>query len=196
MSKNWKDERQSIIMFDVLIIGGVFPAYFCLVLGSAKDKNFAADKGWRFHHQKSSLQEAVFNNAYRIPGIIESVCWYKANTYPNSTHEISKKILRIGRAIAGLPVTTACKIRSGWLVDQLLMVVFCRPHRSHCQKNKESITQYRSQKAEHHVAGTLAGWKPAFYGQWRHAFRYRPLLTTVFRHIHDSDDKFDLIIPK
>jgi hypothetical protein len=30
--KKWKkDERQSIIMFDVLIIGGVFPAYLALL---------------------------------------------------------------------------------------------------------------------------------------------------------------------
>jgi thioredoxin reductase len=46
MSKKLKkNERQSIIMFDVLIIGGGVSGISCaLVLGSAKKKNFAADK--------------------------------------------------------------------------------------------------------------------------------------------------------
>jgi L-2-hydroxyglutarate oxidase LhgO len=49
-------------MFDVLIIGGGVSGISCaLVLGSAKDKNFAADKevGVFTHQKSSSLQEAV-----------------------------------------------------------------------------------------------------------------------------------------
>jgi hypothetical protein len=50
-------------MFDVLIIGGV--SGISCALGSAKIKNFAADKevGVFTHQKSSSLQEAVFNNA-------------------------------------------------------------------------------------------------------------------------------------
>jgi hypothetical protein len=47
-------------MFDVLIIGGV--SGISCALGSAKIKNFAADKevGVFTHQKSSSLQEAVF----------------------------------------------------------------------------------------------------------------------------------------
>ena len=56
-------------MFDVLIIGGGASGMSCaLVLGSAKDKPFAIDKkvGIFTHQKTSSLQEAIFNNAYGI----------------------------------------------------------------------------------------------------------------------------------
>jgi thioredoxin reductase len=62
--------------FDVLIVGGGVSGMSCaLVLGSAKNKPFAAEKKIGiFTHQKSSaLQEAVFNNAYGItPGKLGS----------------------------------------------------------------------------------------------------------------------------
>ena len=57
-------------MFDVLIIGGGVSSVSCaLVLGSAKKKPFAADKkiGIIAHQKASSLQNAIFNNAYGIP---------------------------------------------------------------------------------------------------------------------------------
>jgi thioredoxin reductase len=57
-------------MFDVLIIGGGVSGISCaLVLGSAKNKPFATDKkiGIITHQKASSLQNAVFNNAYGIP---------------------------------------------------------------------------------------------------------------------------------
>ncbi|HEY0045722.1 MAG TPA: FAD-dependent oxidoreductase [Flavobacterium sp.] len=59
-------------MFDVLILGGGVAGVSCaLVLGSAKNKPFAADKHIAIiaHQKASSLQDAVFNNAYGIaPG--------------------------------------------------------------------------------------------------------------------------------
>jgi thioredoxin reductase len=57
-------------MFDVLIIGGGVSGVSCaLVLGSAYKKAFARDKkiGIITHQKTSSLQEALFNNAYGIP---------------------------------------------------------------------------------------------------------------------------------
>ena len=57
-------------MIDVLIIGGGVSGVSCaLVLGSAKNKLFAQDKEIAIitHQKASSLQEAVFNNAYGIP---------------------------------------------------------------------------------------------------------------------------------
>jgi thioredoxin reductase len=56
-------------MFDVLIIGGGVSGVSCaLVLGSASKKPFVADKkiGIIVHQKTSSLQEALFNNAYGI----------------------------------------------------------------------------------------------------------------------------------
>ncbi len=56
-------------MFDVLIIGGGVSGISCaLVLGSAKNKSFVTNKkiGIFTHQKTSSLQEALFNNAYEI----------------------------------------------------------------------------------------------------------------------------------
>jgi len=62
--------------FDVLIVGGGVSGMSCaLVLGSAKNKPFAAEKiiGIFTHQKSSALQEAVFNNAYGItPGKLGS----------------------------------------------------------------------------------------------------------------------------
>ena len=57
-------------MFDVLIIGGGVSGMSCaLVLGSAQKKPFMSTKkiGIFTHQKSSSLQEALFNNAYGIP---------------------------------------------------------------------------------------------------------------------------------
>jgi heterodisulfide reductase subunit A-like polyferredoxin len=76
MSKKLKkNERQSIIMFDVLIIGGGVSGISCvLFLRICKDKNFAAEKkvGVFTHQKSSSLQEAVLimpMNSCRIIGL-------------------------------------------------------------------------------------------------------------------------------
>lgn len=57
-------------MFDVLIIGGGASGVSCaLVLGSAKEKSFVSDKkiGIITHQKASSLQDAIFYNAYGVP---------------------------------------------------------------------------------------------------------------------------------
>jgi anaerobic glycerol-3-phosphate dehydrogenase len=63
-------------MFDVLIIGGGVSGISCsLILGSAENMDFVSGKKKSILHQKtSSLQEAIFNNAYGIaPGSLGSV---------------------------------------------------------------------------------------------------------------------------
>jgi heterodisulfide reductase subunit A-like polyferredoxin len=58
LKKLKKDERQSIIMFDVLIIGGGVSGISCaLVLGSAKIKILQPIKVGVFTHQKSSYRK-------------------------------------------------------------------------------------------------------------------------------------------
>ena len=57
-------------MFDVLIIGGGVSGMSCaLVLGSAYKKSFVQDKkiGIITHQKTSSLQDAIFYNAYGVP---------------------------------------------------------------------------------------------------------------------------------
>lgn len=91
-------------MFDVLIIGGgVSGVSAALVLGSARNKAFAADKkiGIITHQKTSSLQEALFNNAYGIPAgklgsdlLIESTAQLAA-LYPHVVQIADEKVMKI-----------------------------------------------------------------------------------------------------
>ena len=91
-------------MFDVLIIGGGVSGVSCaLVLGSAKNKAFVADKriGIFTHQKASSLQEALFNNAYGIPAgtlgsdLLKQSSSHLANTYPHILQIAEEKVLKI-----------------------------------------------------------------------------------------------------
>ncbi len=91
-------------MFDVLIIGGgVSGVSAALVLGSARNKAFAADKkiGIITHQKTSNLQEALFNNAYGIPAgklgsdlLIESTAQLAA-LYPHVVQIADEKVMKI-----------------------------------------------------------------------------------------------------
>lgn len=91
-------------MFDVLIIGGGVSGVSCaLLLGSAKNKPFATDKkiGIITHQKTSSLQNAVFNNAYGIaPGklgselLSESVA-HLSNLYPHVEQIQDEKVILV-----------------------------------------------------------------------------------------------------
>ncbi len=91
-------------MFDVLIIGGgVSGVSAALIFGSAKEKSFMTDKkiGIITHQKSSSLQKAIFNNAYGItPGKLgselldESVAHLFSN-YPHIIQIEDEKVLNI-----------------------------------------------------------------------------------------------------
>ncbi len=91
-------------MFDVLIIGGgVSGVSAALVLGSVRNKAFAADKkiGIITHQKTSNLQEALFNNAYGIPAgklgsdlLIESTAQLAA-LYPHVIQIADEKVMKI-----------------------------------------------------------------------------------------------------
>jgi thioredoxin reductase len=91
-------------MFDVLIIGGGVSGVSCaLVLGSAHKKAFAQNKkiGIIAHQKTSSLQEALFNNAYGIPAgklgselLTESLAQLH-NLYPQVEQIEGEKVLKI-----------------------------------------------------------------------------------------------------
>jgi uncharacterized FAD-dependent dehydrogenase len=167
-------------VFDVLIIGGGVSGMSCaLVLGSAKNKAFAsAKKIGIFTHQKaSSLQEAIFNNAYGIaPGklgsdlLVESID-HLSKTYPHITQIPEEKVFKIEGHFPEFTVTTnknTYKTRNivigigsanTFSIEGLLQYV--EPH----QKSLPEKQRIQLKNIDHkvtdgiYVIGTLAGWR-------------------------------------
>uniref|UniRef100_UPI00404AF312 FAD-dependent oxidoreductase n=1 Tax=Flavobacterium sp. TaxID=239 RepID=UPI00404AF312 len=102
-------------MLDVLIIGGGVSAVSCaLILGSANQKPFATDKkiGIIAHQKASSLQNAIFNNAYGIPKgklgadlLLETTAQLK-DLYPHIEQIENEKVLSITKQTSGFLVAT------------------------------------------------------------------------------------------
>jgi thioredoxin reductase len=102
-------------MFDVLIIGGGVSGVSCaLLLGSAHKKDFAADKkiGIIAHQKASSLQNAVFNNAYGISKgrlgadlLLESVVQL-SELYPHVVQIENEKVLEISGEFPNFEIIT------------------------------------------------------------------------------------------
>jgi thioredoxin reductase len=102
-------------MFDVLIIGGgVAGVSAALIFGSAKEKSFMADKqiGIIAHQKASSLQNALFNNAYGIaPGtlgrnLLNSSLEHLQNLYPQILQIENEKVLKISGEFDNFTITT------------------------------------------------------------------------------------------
>jgi thioredoxin reductase len=102
-------------MFDVLIIGGgVSGVSAALLFGSAKEKSFMSDRkiGLIAHQKASSLQNALFNNAYGIaPGtlgrnLLNSSLEHLQNLYPQITQIENEKVLKISGESGNFTITT------------------------------------------------------------------------------------------
>jgi thioredoxin reductase len=102
-------------MLDVFIIGaGVSGVSCALVLGSAQNKPFASEKkiGIITHQKASSLQNAVFNNAYGIsPGklgseLLDESLAHLAHSYPHVQQIQGEKVLSISGAAGDFSITT------------------------------------------------------------------------------------------
>lgn len=102
-------------MFDVLIIGGgVSGVSAALIFGSAKEKSFMTDKkvGIVAHQKSSSLQNALFNNAYGIaPGklgsdLLNESLVHLSEIYPHITQIEGEKVLKISGNSGNFLVTT------------------------------------------------------------------------------------------
>ena len=102
-------------MFDVLIIGGgVAGVSAALIFGSAKEKSFMADKqiGIIAHQKASSLQNALFNNAYGMaPGtlgrnLLNSSLEHLQNLYPQILQIEGEKVVRISGEFNNFTITT------------------------------------------------------------------------------------------
>jgi thioredoxin reductase len=102
-------------MVDVLIIGaGVSGVSCALILGSAQNKPFAADKkiGIIAHQKASSLQNAIFNNAYGIPAgklgseLLDESLEHLTNLYPHVQQIHDEKVLSIAGEAGDFTITT------------------------------------------------------------------------------------------
>lgn len=167
-------------MFDVLIIGGGVSGMSCaLVLGSAKNKSFVTEKkiGIFTHQKASSLQEALFNNAYGIPAgklgseLLTESTEQLNKTYPHITQIQDEKVLRIEGEYPNFNVITnknSYKTKSivvgigsanTFAIEGLTQYVI--PH----QKALPEKQRIQLENIDHKVAegiyviGTLAGWR-------------------------------------
>ena len=167
-------------MFDVLIIGGGVSGMSCaLVLGSAQKKPFVQDKkiGIFSHQKTSSLQEALFNNAYGItPGklgselLVESSVHLK-KLYPHVTQIEGEKVLKV---TGEFPSFTVITNKSSFQTKSIVVAIgyantfdiegllhFVEPHKKAlAEKQRIQLKNIDHKVAEGiYVAGTLAGWR-------------------------------------
>ncbi|MCX7551556.1 FAD-dependent oxidoreductase [Xanthomarina sp. F2636L] len=170
-------------MFDALIIGGGASGLSCaLVLGSAKDKEFAKGKeiGIIAHQKTSHLQTALFNNVLGLnPGttgasILESGTQQLTALYPHVQQITLEKATNIIKTETGFIVkTNKAEYRSKLVVVAVgytdLMTIsglddFIEPHpRAKADKNRIWLKNTDHKIAEGlYVAGTLAGWRSQF----------------------------------
>jgi heterodisulfide reductase subunit A-like polyferredoxin len=165
-------------MFDVLIIGGGVAGVSCaLVLGSAHKKSFVADKNIAIitHQKSSSLQEALFNNAYGVPAgklgselLTESTDSLK-NLYPHVEQLVNEKVLRVEGIFPEFHVVTnknAYKTKnivvaigySNTFSIEGLMKYVENHKKSVPEKNRIQLKNIDHKVADGiYVAGTLAG---------------------------------------
>ena len=167
-------------MFDVLIIGGGVSGMSCaLVLGSARDKSFASDKKIAIiaHQKTSSLQEALFNNAYGIPAgklgselLVESM-EHLAKMYPKVFQIENEKVIAIQEQSSHFTVVTTknsytTKIvvvgigsANTFAIEGLMHYV--EPNRKSLpEKERIQLKNTDHKVAEGiYVIGTLAGWR-------------------------------------
>lgn len=150
-----------------------------MVLGSAKNKAFATSKkiGIFTHQKTSSLQEALFNNAYGIPPgklgselLIEST-EHLAKTYPHIIQIPEEKVLRIEGQYPEFTVITnknsykTVNIVVGigsantFAIEGLMQYV--EPHKKALPEKQRIQLKNIDHKVTDgvYVIGTLAGWR-------------------------------------
>jgi flavin-dependent dehydrogenase len=170
-------------MFDALIVGGGASGLSCaLILGSAKNKPFAADKkiGIITHQRTSHLQTAVINNALGLtPGttgtsVLESGKTQLTNLYSHVEQIDHEKVLGISGKNGNFKITTNKAIYSSRLVviavgyTNLLTIRglenYIEPHpRAIPEKERIWLKNTNHLITDGlYVVGTLAGWRSQF----------------------------------
>ncbi len=167
-------------MYDVLIIGGGVSGMSCaLILGSAKNKSFVIDKkiGIIAHQKASSLQDALFNNAYGIPAgklgselLTESV-GHLNQLYPHIDQISDEKVMKIEGEAGNFTVITnqntyqtkivVIGIGAGNPFTIEGLGDYVMPHQKVIpEKNRIQLKNIDHKVTEGiYVTGTLAGWR-------------------------------------
>ncbi len=167
-------------MYDVVIIGGGVSGVSCaMILGSAQNKPFVLDKKIAIltHQKASSLQEALFNNAYGIPSgklgselLVESTAQLH-NNYPHIVQIEGEKALKLEGEAGNFILTTnknayqakiiVIGIGAGnpFTIEGLEDYVI--PHQKVIpEKNRIQLKNTDHKVTEGiYVIGTLAGWR-------------------------------------
>ena len=167
-------------MFDVLIIGGGVSGMSCaLILGSAQNKAFAADKriGIFTHQKASSLQDAVFYNAYGITSgklgeeLLQESKEQLVNNYSHVVQIPDEKVLKIEGEFGNFTLTTN---KSSYQTKLVVIGIgagnpftiegleeFVMPHQKViAEKNRIQLRNIDHKVTEGiYVTGTLAGWR-------------------------------------
>jgi thioredoxin reductase len=167
-------------VFDVLIIGGGVAGMSCaLVLGSAHKKSYVSGKkiGIITHQKTSSLQEAIFNNAYGItPGklgseLLSESIEHLSNMYPHVAQIPDEKVTKIEGEFPNFTVITnkstyttktivvAIGYANTFAIDGLMKYV--EPHQKTLVEKQRIQLKNTDHKVTNgiYVAGTLAGWR-------------------------------------
>jgi thioredoxin reductase len=167
-------------MFDVIVLGGGVAGVSCaLVLGSAHKKPFVTDKkiGIIAHQKTSSLQEALFNNAYGIPAgtlgadLLQTSLQQLSDLYPHVTQIDHEKVMRVEGQFPNFTVVTN---KNSYPTKSIVVAIgysntfdiaglneFISPHpKAVKEKQRIHLRNIDHQVAEGiYVAGTLAGWR-------------------------------------
>lgn len=165
-------------MVDVLIIGGGVSGVSCaLILGSAHKKAFAQDKTISIitHQKASSLQDAIFYNAYGIESgklgadLLTETTQQLHDNYPHITQISEEKVIKISPITHGFEVVTnknryaskiiVVSIGSSNLFDIEGLQQYIEPHqKSLSEKNRIQLRNNDHLVADGiYVVGTLAG---------------------------------------
>lgn len=166
--------------FDVLILGGgVAGVSAALVLGSAHKKIFVSDKkiGIVAHQKTSSLQEAIFNNAYGIAAqtlgesLLKTSVQQLSELYPHVAQIHAEKVLKVLGQHPNFEVVTN---KNTFKTKNIIVAIgysntfdieglnqFLGPHHKTLpEKNRVQLTNIDHKVADGiYVAGTLAGWR-------------------------------------
>lgn len=165
-------------MFDVLIVGGGVSGVSCaLVLGSAHKKVFVQDKkiGIITHQKTSSLQEALFNNAYGIPAgklgseLLTESLEQLHDLYPHIAQIEGEKVLKIEGEFPNFTVITN---KTSYQTKNIVVGIgsantfaieglmeFVMPHKKAIAEKKRIQLKNDDHKVADgiYVAGTIAG---------------------------------------
>ena len=170
-------------MFDALVIGGGVSGVSCaLILGSAHKKAFAQDKNIAIitHQKASSLQDAIFYNAYGIYSgklgseILTETTTQLQKNYPHITQIETEKVVSVAGEAGNFVVVTnkntyqtkliVIGIGSSNLFSIEGLQQYIEPHKkSLAEKNRIQLRNDDQKVTDGiYVVGTLAGHRSQF----------------------------------